>query len=260
MVTTRQKEERQNARALIANQVNQDQANTNTNNTETTMVNDTNSPTSPPPPSLTPFGRTVAIDLTSEAGRKYYLDATKELSVKFDGSKQKYHSFLLSLKDAANERGWDKICQLTYNGSKCNLLAEPGKIQLKELKNYSASIWTGKNYHSQQLHNIMGVFLLKSVEEKVRNRLDLDKSIWFFQVRGGSDGLLIFKLLVNYSMQSTRYGIQTPKDMMHSLKITNYENNVTTMFLARRNLINELAAHGEKFAEDLFWLYKSRIV
>lgn len=253
MVSTRQsqEEERQNARALAVNQ-----GNTNVVDSETSMNSNANSPKSPPPPSLTPFGRNVAVDLTTEAGRKYYIDATKELSTKFDGSKQKYHTFLLCLKDAANERGWDKICNLTYNSIKFNILVEPGKIQLQDLKNYCTSIWTGKNYHLQQLHNIMGVFLLKSVEEKVRNRLDLDKPTWFFQARGGSDGLLIFKLLVNYSMQSTRYGIQATKDILHSLKVSNYENNVTTMLLARRNLIDELAAHGEKFAEDLFWLYK----
>ena len=69
-------------------------------------VNSTNSGgtnTSPLPPSLTPFGKTI--DLTTDSGRKYYLDATKELSVKFNGTKRKYHSFLLSLKDVSNERG-----------------------------------------------------------------------------------------------------------------------------------------------------------
>ena len=167
-------------------------------NTSTTTENASTNPPSPPPPSLTPYGKTI--DLTTEAGRKYYIDATKELSVKFDGSKQKYHSFLLSLKDAANERGWDKICDIFVKGAKFNLLMEPGRIQLSDLKSYSTSVWTGKDYQVQQLHNIMGVCLLKSVEERVRNRLDLDKSTWFFTVRGGSDGLLILKLLINCSI------------------------------------------------------------
>ena len=252
VVTTRLEEERLAAMAgSTSGNTSQLSVNTNTSTTENTS---TNLP-SPPPPSLTPYGK--KIDLTTEAGRKYYIDATKELSVKFDGSKQKYHSFLLSLKDAANERGWDKICDIFVKGAKFNLLMEPGRIQLSDLKSYSTSIWTGKDYQVQQLHNIMGVCLLKSVEERVRNRLDLDKSTWFFTVRGGSDGLLILKLLINYSMQSTRYGIQTTKNTLHTLKISSYENNVTTMLLARRNLIDELAAHGETFAEDLFWLYKS---
>ena len=273
MVTTRLEEERLAAEQLAADRLAERLAaerlaamssttstTGNTSLTVNTNVNlstgnsNTNLP-SPPPPSLTPFGKTI--DLTTESGRKYYIDATKELSIKFDGSKQKYHSFILCLKYAANERGWDKICDLTYNGVKFNLLMEPGKIPLPDLKLYSASIWSGKNYQVQQLHNIMGVCLLKSVEERVRNRLDLDKSTWFFTVRGGSDGLLILKLLINYSMQSTRYGIQTTKNALHTLKISSYENNVTTMLLGRRNLIDELAAHGEKFAEDLFWLYKS---
>ena len=58
-------------------------------------------------------------------------------------------------------------------------------------------------------------------------------------------------------MQSTRYGIQATKKTLHTLKLSDYENNITKMLLARRNLIDELAAHGEQFAEDLFWLYTS---
>ena len=262
MVVTRQEEERERERLAAMNASGNGNVNSSTGNgndlTVNTNVNSRNSGdtnTSPLPPSLMPFGKTI--DLTTDSGRKYYIDATKELSIKFDGTKQKYHSFILTLKDAATERGWDKICGFYYNGSKFDLLVQPGKITLPDLASYCSSVWCGKNYQVQQLHNIMGVCLLKSVVEKVRNRLDLDKTSWLFKARGGSDGLLILKHLIIYSMQSTRYGIQATKDTWHTMKRSNYENNVTTMLLARRNFIDESAAHGEKFAEDLFWLYKS---
>lgn len=59
----------------------------NTNENSTTGDTSTNLP-SPPPPLLTPFGKTI--DLTTDSGRKCYLDATKELSVKCDEVKVKY--------------------------------------------------------------------------------------------------------------------------------------------------------------------------
>ena len=167
------------------------------------------SPTSPPPPALTPFAKLV--DLQTEAGRKYYIDATKELSSKFDGTKLNYHGFILNLKDVANERGWTKICDIKVSTKTFNLLTEPGKISMTVLQDHCKRIWTGKDYPAQQLHNIMGQCLLKSVTASIRNRLDLDKSAWFFPARGGNDGPIILKSLMHYSMQSTRYGIQTTR-------------------------------------------------
>ena len=212
-------------------------------------------PVSPPPPALTPFARTV--DLQTEAGRKYYQDATKELPTKFDGTKLNYNGFLLSFKDIANERGWNKICEIKVADKIFSLLTEPGKISMAALKLHSNCIWAGKNYPTQQLHNIMGQCLLKSVTTSIRNRLNLDKSAWFFPVRGGNDGPLILKSLMQYSMSTTRYGIQDTKNTLHALTLASYNYNVTEMLLARRTLIDDLAAHGEKFAENLFWLYKA---
>jgi len=83
----------------------------------------------------------------------------------------------------------------------------------------------------------MGQCLLKSVTVSIRNCLDLDKSAWFFPARGGNDGPIILKLL----MQSTTYGIQTTKDTLHSLTFASYDYNFTEMLLARRNLIDKLA-------------------
>ena len=220
------------------------------------MVNsEVSSPASPPPPALTPFAKLV--DLQTEAGQKYYIDAPKELPSKFDGTKLNYHVFLLNLKDIANERGWNKICEIPVSTKTYNLLTEPEKVSMAILKDHCQHIWTGKNYPAQQLHNIMGQYLLKSVTTSVRNRLDLDKSAWFFPSRGGNDGPIILKLLMHYSMQSTKYGIQTTKDTLHGLTLASYDYNITNMLIARRNLIEELAAHGENFAEDLFWLYKA---
>jgi hypothetical protein len=49
----------------------------------------------------------------------------------------------------------------------------------------------------------MGVCLLNSVSPSVSQHLEADKDKWFFTNRGGKDGLLIFKLLMQYSLQTT---------------------------------------------------------
>ena len=72
-------------------------------------------PGSPPPPSLTPF-TPVLVDLLTDKGRKYYVAATKELTKKFDGSKDSYHPFMLTLKDTARERGWMQVCNVIVAG------------------------------------------------------------------------------------------------------------------------------------------------
>jgi hypothetical protein len=73
--------------------------------------------------------------------------------------------------------------------------------------------------------------------------LEADKEKWFFQPCGGKDGLIIFKLLMMYSLQTTRYGAETTKENLH-------------MLLHRKTLLDDLQAQGETFNEDLFWVFK----
>jgi hypothetical protein len=73
--------------------------------------------------------------------------------------------------------------------------------------------------------------------------LEADKEKWFFQRCGGKDGLIIFKLLMMYSLQTTRYGAETTKENLH-------------MLLHRKTLLDDLQAQGETFNDDLFWVFK----
>jgi hypothetical protein len=59
---------------------------------------------------------------------------------------------------------------------------------------------------------MMGVCLINSVSASIAQRLDSDKDKWFSKARGGKDGLIIFKLLMQYSLQTTRYGKPLTKD------------------------------------------------
>jgi hypothetical protein len=103
---------------------------------------------------------------------------------------------------------------------------------------------------------MMGVCLLNSVSASVSQRLDKDKDKWFFKNRGGKDGLIIFKLLMQYSLQTTRYGSETTKAKLHNLNVQDFGNNVADMLLHRKILLDDIQAQGEVFHEDLFWAFK----
>ncbi len=167
------------------------------------------------------------------------------------------------MKNIADERYWRNVClvpigagaaQVTYD-----LLLHPGKISLTDLQAHCATIWNANdadNVQQQIKLNMMGVCLLNSVSKSVAQRLDADKERWFFSNRGGKDGLIIFKLLMQYSLQTTRYGSETTKDKLHNLNVKNFGNNVEDMLLHRKTLLDDLRAQGEVFNEDLYWAFK----
>jgi hypothetical protein len=104
--------------------------------------------------------------------------------------------------------------------------------------------------------NMMGVCLMNSVSASIPQRLDTDKDKWFSRARGGKDGLIIFKLLMQYSLQTTRYGSQSTKDKLHNLNVKAFDNNVESMLLYRKTLLDDILAQGEIFSEDLYWTFK----
>ncbi len=74
------------------------------------------------------------------------------------------------------------------------------------LQTHCSTIWNGTDdvkVQKQIKLNMMGVCLLNSVSSAVSQRLEADKDKWSFSARGGKDGLLIFKLLMQYSLQTT---------------------------------------------------------
>jgi hypothetical protein len=108
----------------------------------------------------------------------------------------------------------------------------------------------------QQQIKMMGVCLMNSVSISVSQRLDSDKDMWFFKARGGKDGLKIFRLLMQYSLQTTRYGNESMKDKLHNLNVKAFGNNVKSILLHRKTLLDDILAQGEVFNEDLYWAFK----
>jgi hypothetical protein len=84
-----------------------------------------------------------------------------------------------------------------------DLLTQPGKIKLQDLQTHCLRIWLGTSQDlvQQQIKlNMMGICLINSVSVSIAQRLDSDKDKWFSKARGGKDGLIIFKLLMQYSL------------------------------------------------------------
>lgn len=208
---------------------------------------------------ITPYSE--KIDLRTENGRKIYEACTKALPVVFDAAAGKHHSFLTALKNAADEHCWREICKIPVGNPAVlyDLLVKPGNISMKDLHAHCSTIWNGTTSDKVQLQiklNMMGVCLLNSVSSSVSQRLDKDKEKWFFENRSGKDGLLIFKLLMQYSLQTTKYGSESTKDKLHKLNAINFGNNVEEMLLHRKTLIDDILAQGESFNDDLYWSFK----
>ncbi len=173
----------------------------------------------------------------------------------------KHHAFLTALKNVADERSWTEICMIPVGTPPIiyDLLTQPGKIIMQDLQTHCLRIWSGtsQDLMQQQIKiNMTGVCLMNSVSVSVTERLDSDKEKWFFKARGGKDGLIIFKLLMQYSLQTTRYGSESTKDQLHTLNVKAFGKNVESMLLYRKTLIDDVLAQGEIFNEDLYWTFK----
>jgi hypothetical protein len=180
---------------------------------------------------LTPYSQ--KIDLRTENGRKIYESCTKALPVIFDAVAGKHHVFLTALKNAADERCWREVCHVPIGTppTAFDILTQPGKIPFKDLCTHCNAIWAGttSDQLQQQIRiNMMGVCLLNSVSASVAQHLDKDKVKWFFKNHGGKDGLII---LMQYSLQTTRYGSETTKAKLHNLNVKDFGNNVAEMLL-----------------------------
>jgi hypothetical protein len=67
---------------------------------------------------ITPYSE--KFDFRTEHGRKIYEACTKSLSVTFDGTGGKHHSFLTSLKNVSDERSWREIYMIPVGNPPIN--------------------------------------------------------------------------------------------------------------------------------------------
>jgi hypothetical protein len=121
------------------------------------------------------------------------------------------------------------------------------------LQAHCVATWAGIDFDKVQKQiklNMMCTCLLNSVSELVAQHLETDKGKLFFFNCGGKDGLMIFKLLIHYSMQTTRYGAETTKGKLHNLNAKDFGNNVERKLLQRKTLMDNLQAQGGTFNDE----------
>jgi hypothetical protein len=67
---------------------------------------------------------------------------------------------------------------------------------------------------------------------------------------------MIFKLLIQFILQTTRYGAKMTKDKLHVLNVKDFGNNLEMMLLQGKSLIVDLHAQGGIFSDDLSLAFK----
>ena len=88
---------------------------------------------------LNPFDQ--AIDLSTFDGHKIYKDGIKLLDNKFDGTPDKATFFQMKVIDVSKSRFWAAVCKLEFNGEDIDVLKQPGKLTLDELKAHCGEIY-----------------------------------------------------------------------------------------------------------------------
>ena len=145
---------------------------------------------------LNPFDD--AIDLSTSDGRKIYKEGTKPLEEKYDGTPEKATFFQTKVIDASESRCWSSIYKLRQDGELIDLLKQPGKISLVDLKQHCDAVWQGdiqddETYQAQIHHNMMGAFLIESITLALHQRVQTKKEQWFYANHNAIDRLILYK-------------------------------------------------------------------
>jgi hypothetical protein len=98
---------------------------------------------------------------------------------------------------------------------------------------------------------MLGVFLMNSVTTTVLKRLTQDKNQWFYPAREGADGPIIYKLLMQYGLQFTRYGIEATKKKLQGLNASTFGNDLLLFLQEYMALSSEIIAQGGTIEDDL---------
>jgi len=81
---------------------------------------------------LNPFDDTI--DLSTSDGPKIYKERTRLLEEKYNGTPDKVIFFQTNVIDASESHCWSSIYKLRQDGELVDLVKQPGKISLVDLK------------------------------------------------------------------------------------------------------------------------------
>ena len=209
---------------------------------------------------LNPFDN--AIDLSTTDGHKIYKEGIKPLDDRFDGSSDKATFFQTKVIDASESRFWAAICKLEFNGEDVDMLKQPGKLSMEDLKVHYDEIWEGDindddTYQDQIRHSMMGTFLIESITPALRQRIQAKKNQWFYGAHNAIDGLILFKILIGYGAIGSWASIDKNKTKLQQLKLKAYEHDVVKLMDDFEATLAQIESKGETFSDHTLCLFKA---
>ena len=181
---------------------------------------------------------------------------------KFDGSSDKATFFQTKVIDASESRFWAAICKLEFNGEDVDVLKQPGKLSMEDLKVHYDEIWEGDindddTYQDQIRHSMMGTFLIESITPALHQWIQAKKDQWFYGAHNAIDGLILFKILIGYGAIGSRAGIDKNKTKLQQLKLKTYEHDVIKLMDDFEATLAQIESKGETFSDHALCLIKA---
>ena len=218
----------------------------NTNNalTMTTQVN---------AQAVNPFHN--AIDLSTDAGKKFFLAATKGLDNKYDGKASEILTFLQKVRDQGIKYGFASIGeQVPKDGEFVNFFENPGKLSIQDIKDYCDSFWQDASNEANVQEciqsNMFFHYLKNSITDNVAKELDPNKADWMRP--GGGDGLPLLHYAWKCNSHGTRASAYVCKKSLNTVTTAEFSHNVSEANKWFEQQNSEILSAGET-NNDCVW-------
>jgi len=120
--------------------------------------------------------------------------------------------FQTKVINASESRCWSSIYKLRQDRELIDLLKQPGKISLVDLKQHCDAVWQGdiqddETYQAQIHHSMMGAFMIESITLALHQWVQTKKEQWFYANHNVINGLILYKTLISYGAIGSRAGV-----------------------------------------------------
>ena len=195
------------------------------------------------------------IDLSADAGKTFFLAATKGLEDKYDGKALEILTFLQKVRDHGIKYGFASIGeQVPKDGQIANFFENPGKLSIQDIKVHCDSFWqdssNAANVQKCIQSNIFFHFMKNSIADSVAKEVDPNKADW---VRpGGGDGLS----LLGYAWKTNSHGARASacvcKKNLNAATTAEFSHNISEANKWFEQQNNEILSAGET-NNDCVW-------
>jgi hypothetical protein len=220
----------------------------------------------PPPPPVPAFAlvpgegpATQPWDFTKGDGLKLFLNGTKGLDIKYDGSQEKLTAFLEQVSNRAASFGWTPILTVNdTNGTARDVIAEYGTLTHANVL-ANTNTYIRLNGRNRQASNCLQLFLKASIESEVLLELAAKRSEYTVTVNNEerTDGVLMLYKLISMVVIETRTTISNIMERLTNLnkEMDNAKGNVKEFNKVVNQLLTDLRARNAPVPELLTQLF-----